>query len=93
VRINAIAPAYIETDMVEGYLAAKADPAGERERVMGLHPVGRMGQPEEVAGPALFLASDDASFISGEVLVVDGGITTIYNGHGNPFVPGQGPTS
>ena len=93
VRINAIAPAYIETDMVEGYLKAKDDPAGERERVMGLHPVGRMGQPEEVAGPALFLASDDASFISGEVLVVDGGITTIYNGHGNPFVPGQGPTS
>jgi NAD(P)-dependent dehydrogenase (short-subunit alcohol dehydrogenase family) len=92
VRINAIAPAYIDTDMVEGYFDSLADPDAERARVNGLHPVGRMGQPEEVAGPALFLASDDASFISGEVLMVDGGITTIYNGHGNPFVPGKGPT-
>jgi NAD(P)-dependent dehydrogenase (short-subunit alcohol dehydrogenase family) len=92
VRINAIAPAYIDTDMVVGYLDSLDDPAAERQRVNGLHPVGRMGQPEEVAGPALFLASDEASFISGEVLMVDGGITTIYNGHGNPFVPGKGPT-
>jgi len=92
VRINAIAPAYIDTGMVAGYLDAKDDPVAERARVNGLHPVGRMGRPEEVAGPALFLASDDASFISGEVLMVDGGITTIYNGHGNPFVPGKGPT-
>jgi NAD(P)-dependent dehydrogenase (short-subunit alcohol dehydrogenase family) len=92
VRINAIAPAYIDTDMVRGYLDAKDDPAAERARIDGLHPVGRMGRPDEVAGPALFLASDDASFISGEVLMVDGGITTIYNGHGNPFVAGQGPT-
>ena len=93
VRINAIAPAYIDTDMVVGYLDSLDDPAAERERVNGLHPVGRIGQPEEVAGPALFLASDEASFISGEVLMVDGGITTIYNGHGNPFVPGTGPTT
>lgn len=92
VRINAIAPAYIDTEMVEGYFASLGDPEGERDRVAGLHPIGRMGRPEEVAGPALFLASDDASFISGEVLMVDGGITTIYNGHGNPFVPGRGPT-
>lgn len=93
VRINAIAPAYIDTEMVAGYFSARQDPAAERERAAGLHPIGRMGRPEEVAGPALFLASDDASFISGEVLMVDGGITTIYNGHGNPFVPGVGPTT
>ena len=93
VRINAIAPAYIDTDMVAGYFASTDDPEAERARVAGLHPIGRIGRPEEVAGPALFLASDEASFISGEVLMVDGGITTIYNGHGNPFIPGQGPTT
>jgi NAD(P)-dependent dehydrogenase (short-subunit alcohol dehydrogenase family) len=93
VRINAIAPAYIDTDMVTGHFDSTNDPAAERDRVGGLHPIGRIGQPEEVAGPALFLASDDASFVSGEVLMVDGGITTIYNGHGNPFVPGSGPTT
>ena len=92
VRINAIAPAYIDTEMVGRYFAAKDDPVAERARVNGLHPIGRMGRPEEIAGPALFLASDDASFVSGEVLMVDGGITTIYNGHGNPFVPGAGPS-
>ena len=92
VRINAIAPAYIDTDMVTRYFDGLSDPAGERARVGGLHPIGRMGQPDEVAGPALFLASDDASFISGEVLMVDGGITTVYSGHGVPFVPGAGPT-
>jgi NAD(P)-dependent dehydrogenase (short-subunit alcohol dehydrogenase family) len=93
VRINALAPAYIDTDMIQGYFESTEDPEGERARVAGLHPIGRIGQPEEVAGPALFLASDDASFISGEVLMVDGGITTIYNGHGNPFIVGQGPTA
>jgi len=92
VRINAVAPAYIDTDMAAGYFESTSDPEGERERVAGLHPIGRIGQPEEVAGPALFLASDDASFISGEVLMVDGGITTIYNGHGTPFIEGKGPT-
>ncbi len=92
VRINAIAPAYIDTDMVAHYLDTQPDPAAERERVGGLHPIGRIGRPDEVAGPALFLASDDASFISGEVLMVDGGITTVYSGHGVPFVPGAGPT-
>jgi len=52
----------------------------------------RVGAPEEVAGPALFLASSEASFITGEALVVDGGMTTVTNGHGTPFVPGQGPS-
>jgi len=92
VRINAIAPAYIETDMMAGYHEAFDDPGAARAHSAGLHPIGRIGQPEEVAGPAVFLASADASFVSGEVLAVDGGITTITNGHGIPFVPGVGPS-
>ena len=92
VRINAICPAYIETPNLRDYFATFTDPAAERSRVGGLHPIGRIGSPEEVAGPALFLASEDASFISGEALMVDGGISTITNGHGIPFVPGAGPS-
>ncbi len=92
VRINAICPGYIETDGLQAYLESFPDPAAERERVGGRHVVARIGSPEEVAGPALFLASSEASFITGESLVVDGGMTIVTNGHGLPFVPGQGPS-
>lgn len=92
VRVNAICPAYVETPAVADYFGTFPDPTAERARVGGLHPVGRIGTPEEVAGPALFLASDDAAFISGEALMVDGGLSTIANGHGIPFRPGLGPS-
>jgi NAD(P)-dependent dehydrogenase (short-subunit alcohol dehydrogenase family) len=92
VRINAICPGYIETQGVRDYFETFPDAEVERARVGGLHVLARIGTPDEVAGPALFLVSDDAAFVSGEALVVDGGMTTITNGHGIPFVPGQGPS-
>ncbi len=69
VRVNAIAPGYIETPMTEG---VRETPEGVAFLV-GLHPIGRLGQPEEIAAAAAFLASDDASFITGVILPVDGG--------------------
>ena len=92
VRINAICPGYIESQILRDFFETFPDPNAERGRAGGLHPVGRIGHPDEVAGPALFLASDDASFIHGESLMVDGGMSTILNGHGIPFVPGSGPS-
>jgi NAD(P)-dependent dehydrogenase (short-subunit alcohol dehydrogenase family) len=92
VRVNAICPGYIETSNVREYFDTFPDPAAERARVGGLHVVGRIGEPIEVAGPAVFLASDEASFITGESLMVDGGMSVILNGHGIPFVPGVGPS-
>ena len=67
VRVNAVAPGTIDTPAVK-----KMSPEGI-EKVVRLHPLGRMGRPEEVASAILFLASDEASFITGAVLPVDGG--------------------
>jgi NAD(P)-dependent dehydrogenase (short-subunit alcohol dehydrogenase family) len=71
VRVNAISPGYIETPMTAGM---REIPEAQQflER---LHPIGRLGQPEEIAAAAAFLASDDASFITGVALPVDGGYT------------------
>lgn len=71
IRVNAIAPGWIETPMTQDL---KADPAGYAALV-ARHPLGRMGAPQDVAGAALFLASDDSSFVTGAVLPVEGGAT------------------
>ena len=67
ITANAIAPGFIETDMT----AAMTDKA--REAVLGAIPLGRVGRPEDVAGAALFLVSDAAAYVTGQVLAVDGG--------------------
>ena len=71
VRVNAIAPGYIVTPMTE---MMRELPEAE-QFITDLHPMGRLGQPEEIASAAAFLASDDASFVTGVVLPVDGGYT------------------
>lgn len=71
VRVNAIAPGYIYTPMT----APMRELPGGEALLTSLHPMGRLGQPEEIAAAAAFLASDDASFITGVVLPVDGGYT------------------
>lgn len=70
IRVNAICPGFIETPMS----AAMEDPK-LREAVNAAHQLGRMGSPREVANVALFLASDEASFVSGSAMTVDGGFT------------------
>ncbi|NEU78081.1 SDR family oxidoreductase [Nostoc sp. UIC 10630] len=70
IRINAVAPGSIETDMFE---AATGGQDEVKAYITGLHPIGRIGTPLEVANAVLFLSSDMASFITGETLMVDGG--------------------
>jgi NAD(P)-dependent dehydrogenase (short-subunit alcohol dehydrogenase family) len=74
VRVNCISPGFIETQQMEVYLNSHADPAARRAELDKLHPIGRIGRPEEVAAAAAFLASDDASFVTGAELAVDGGL-------------------
>ncbi len=69
IRVNAIGPGTIDTDMAKGVLADKA----ALNRAMSRTPLGRVGAPSEVASIAAFLASDDASYVTGETIYVDGG--------------------
>lgn len=69
IRVNAIAPGSIATGMLK---SVSADAAG-RKRLLSRTPIGRVGEPDEVAGVAVFLASDDASYITGECIHADGG--------------------
>ena len=77
IRCNAICPGTVQTPFVEGYL--KRNFAGQEDAVrQTLHarqPLGRMGMPEEIAAAALYLASDEAAFVTGSALVIDGGGT------------------
>jgi len=69
IRVNAVCPGYIDTPLL-----AEVD-AQNKEYLASLHPQGRLGKPEEIAKAVLFLASDDASFVNGTTLLVDGGYT------------------
>jgi NAD(P)-dependent dehydrogenase (short-subunit alcohol dehydrogenase family) len=72
IRVNAIAPGYMMTPLVKGYLEADAE---RRKRILSRIPMDRVGQPEEIGGALVFLASDAASYITGATIHIDGGWT------------------
>jgi NAD(P)-dependent dehydrogenase (short-subunit alcohol dehydrogenase family) len=75
VRVNCVCPAFTDTPLVEAWVQAQPDPSAARAEVASGQPVGRMGEPAEIAAAIAFLASDEASFITGVALPVDGGVT------------------
>lgn len=74
IRVNSLSPGATETTRL---LARNSSMAAVREALIPRHPIGRLGQPEEIAAAALFLASDESSFVTGTDLIVDGGYTAI----------------
>lgn len=72
IRVNCICPGFIETPLMRAAVGAEAL-TPHREKILYQHKLGRFGKPEEIAGAAFFLASDDSSFVTGQNLVVDGG--------------------
>lgn len=73
VRVNALAPGYVETDQFRGWINGQDDPQAAVADLLRKIPSGRIGQPDDIAGAAVFLASDDAAWVTGSTLVVDGG--------------------
>ena len=75
VRLNVVCPGLTETGMLESFMQGAGNPDKLREAYRRAVPIGRLGKPEDIAGAVLFLASDDAEFITGQVLSVSGGLT------------------
>jgi NAD(P)-dependent dehydrogenase (short-subunit alcohol dehydrogenase family) len=76
IRVNAICPGYIDAGLAEGYFLAQPDPDAARAQAGQLHALRRIGKPDEVARVAVFLASEEASFMTGAAIAVDGGFSS-----------------
>jgi NAD(P)-dependent dehydrogenase (short-subunit alcohol dehydrogenase family) len=75
IRVNSIHPGFIWTPMVQKHLSAMGDVEAGRKATDALHPLGHMGEPDDIAWGAVYLASDEAKFVTGAELVIDGGYT------------------
>jgi NAD(P)-dependent dehydrogenase (short-subunit alcohol dehydrogenase family) len=77
IRVNAICPAFVETDLTAAVISKAPDPKAVRTERITVHPIGRLGQPEDIAGLAIYLASDDSSWVTGAAFPVDGGYLAV----------------
>ena len=77
IRVNSICPSFVETELTSAILSNSEDPDAVRRERTAAHPIGRLGHPEDIAGLAVYLASDESSWTTGAILPVDGGYLAI----------------
>lgn len=77
IRVNAICPSFVETELTAAVLKNAADPDEVRRERTAVHPIGRLGRPEDIAGMAVYLASDESSWVTGAAMAVDGGYLAV----------------
>jgi len=75
IRVNAVCPGAVDTPLLQRQFQHGPGPQGSLEDLIAMHPIGRLGRPEEIARAVLFFASDEASFATGSSIVIDGGYT------------------
>jgi len=75
IRVNCICPGVVDTEMYRGFIKTSKNPDAMNKQLVQLHPIGRIGKPDDIAYGALFLASDEASWITGAIIPIDGGFT------------------
>jgi len=78
IRANAVCPGYTRTRMVMDGIASADDPEAAEAEMLAIHPLGRIAEPSEIANVVAFLASDEASFVTGASILVDGGLSTRF---------------
>jgi NAD(P)-dependent dehydrogenase (short-subunit alcohol dehydrogenase family) len=79
IRVVAVCPGWVRTHLVDEWLAQQEDPVEAERQVLDAHPLRRMGRPEDIAAFIAFLASDEASFITGVPLLIDGGLSARFS--------------
>ena len=77
IRVNAICPGFVETDLTAAVINRAPDPEAARAERIKVYPIGRLGKPEDIAGLAVYLASDESSWVTGAVFPVDGGYLAV----------------
>lgn len=77
IRVNAICPSFVETDLTAEVIRKAPDPEAVRRERISVHPLGRLGQPEDLTGLAVYLAGDESSWVTGAALPVDGGYLAV----------------
>lgn len=77
IRVNCICPAIVETELVKKFITQAPDPEAVRNQRVSLHPMGRFGQPEDIAPMAVYLAGDESAWVTGAAFSVDGGYSAV----------------
>jgi NAD(P)-dependent dehydrogenase (short-subunit alcohol dehydrogenase family) len=77
IRVNAICPSFVETDLTAAVISQAPDPKSVRAERIAVHPLGRLGQPADIAELAVYLASDESTWVTGSVFPVDGGYLAV----------------
>ena len=77
IRVNCVCPGMIDTPMIDGYFSDQPDPDTAREAPIRMQPLGRFGEPSDVAEAFVYLASDESRWVTGSTVTVDGGYLAI----------------